>query len=44
MEAARKLTIAGNPFGNAIATASPRPMPADAKAFAMAKTCWRRDS
>jgi len=44
MEAARKLTIAGNPFGNAIATASPRRMPAEAKAFAIARTCCRSES
>src|ERR1039458_4249568 len=44
MEAARKLTIAGNPLGNAIATASPRRMPAEAKAFAMASTCCLSES
>src|ERR1035441_364834 len=44
MEAARKLTIAGNPLGNAIATASPRRMPAEAKAFAIASTCCLSES
>src|SRR5438093_9431834 len=44
MEAARKLTIAGRPFGKTIATRSPRRIPAAAKASAMAKTCWRSES
>jgi hypothetical protein len=44
MEAAKKLTIAGNPFGKAIATASPRRIPAEANAFAMANTCCRSES
>ena len=44
MEAARKLTIAGKPLGSAMATASPRRMPAEASAFAISSTCRRSES
>src|SRR5258707_1821139 len=44
MDAAKKLTTAGNPFGSTVATLSPRPIPKPASASAIAVTCWRSDS